>query len=140
MNKYLNLLDKILESERVSINGLAVRCDFPSLPTIYRQLKGNKNKRLAPESLGKLEDALKIKISDNGDDIIYTKIDESKYDELDRYKEKMQGELQELEKYAKLMEELTGELAKHIGGITVLSNRLYSITAMINQKYRDNMG
>ena len=74
-NPYYVFLENLLIDLRITANGFQEKYDVRSFSTIMNKLKNNPKKKLHPETKGKIEDALKIKINDsNPEDITYNKI------------------------------------------------------------------
>lgn len=132
MNKYYDLLDKLRRREGLTMHGFAVRCGMPSLSTIAPKLKKVPNKKLHPETIGKLERTLKIKIDDTGDAITYTEnIAEERG--LKECKEEIESGIQKLKYQTELVEDLVSELEKSLGAVAVLNRRLNDIIMKIGK-------
>jgi len=79
-NPYYVFIKKLLKDDfRTTVNGFQERYDISSLSTIMNKLKNNPKKRLHPETISKIETALKIKIDDsNPENITYKKTEEAR--------------------------------------------------------------
>lgn len=137
MNKYYILLNDILRGQRLSITKLAQVCDLPGLPTIYRQLRRDSARKLRPDTVGRIEHALDITIIDKGNELTYKENKETDRNKIAEYESKIKAELQALEQYTVAVETMIRELAKAIGGITIMSERLNKVTGDIARRYQD---
>lgn len=76
-NPYYLFLEKLLKDLRITANGFQEKFDIRSFSTIMNKLKNDPNKKLHPETIGRIEEALKIKVNDTDpDNITYKKIEE----------------------------------------------------------------
>lgn len=75
-NPYFVFLEGLLKELRLSANGFQEKYNIRSFSTILNKLKNDPDKRLHPETIGKLESALNIKINDDDlNKITYRSID-----------------------------------------------------------------
>lgn len=73
-NKYYIFLENLLKDLRITANGFQEKYDIRSFSTIMNKLKNDPDKKLHPETIGRIEEALKIRINDtNPNHITYTK-------------------------------------------------------------------
>jgi SOS-response transcriptional repressor LexA len=79
-NPYYIFIKKLLKDDfRLTVNGFQEKYNLRSLSTIMNKLKNNPKKRLHPETISKIENALNIKIDDsNPENIIYKKLTEAR--------------------------------------------------------------
>ena len=74
-NPYYIFLEGLLKDLRLTANGFQDKFQIRSFSTIMNKLKNDAGKKLHPETIGKIEEALNIKIDDsNPDNISYKKL------------------------------------------------------------------
>ena len=74
-NPYYLFLEGLLKDLRLTANGFQDKYQIRSFSTIMNKLKNDAGKKLHPETIGKIEEALNIKIDDsNPDNISYKKL------------------------------------------------------------------
>lgn len=73
-NPYFVFLEGLLRDLRLTANGFQDKYEIRSFSTIMNKLKNDPEKKLHPETVGRIESALGIKIDDtNPNEITYTK-------------------------------------------------------------------
>lgn len=65
INPYYVFLENLLKELRITANGFQEKFDIKSFSAIFNKLKNDPEKTLHPETIGKIEEALKIRIDDS---------------------------------------------------------------------------
>lgn len=75
VNPYYEFLDNLLKELRITANGFQEKYELRSFSAIFNKLKNDPEKSLHPETIGKIEEALKIRIDDSDlNNITWTKV------------------------------------------------------------------
>ncbi|MBS3945281.1 MAG: hypothetical protein KGZ42_07280 [Melioribacter sp.] len=84
INPYYTFIEGLLKDLRITANGFQEKYDIRSFSAIVNKLKNDPAKTLHPETIGKIENALNIKIDDsNPNKITYKKlVPDKEYEEL----------------------------------------------------------
>lgn len=81
VNPYYLFLENLLAELRITANGFQEKYGLRSFSAIFNKLKNDPEKLLHPETIGKIEEALKIRIDDSDiENITYTRVIEPEKD------------------------------------------------------------
>ncbi|MGE5365638.1 MAG: hypothetical protein ACM3SM_16015 [Bacteroidota bacterium] len=128
MNRYYIFLKKLVDEKRLSVSGFAARYNIASLPTIMYKLRTGRVKRLHPETMGRIERALDIRIHDTSEgDITYIHQNELREMENNKTIIKLQQQIKE-------KDELIDLLIEKIDSISTLTDQLKKLKLQVLSK------